>query len=52
MSHPKPRSTMASSVELGTAFGDWLIWAAQQADRIDPLKGTPPSLIDSKLIPH
>jgi hypothetical protein len=29
------------SVQAGAPFGDWLIWAAQQADRIDPLKESP-----------
>src|SRR5262249_47974197 len=36
-------------VEPGTPFGDWLVWAGQQADRLDPLKESPPSIIDSKL---
>jgi hypothetical protein len=39
------------SVEPGTPFGDWLIWAAEQADRLDPLKVSPKSIIDSKPIP-
>ena len=39
------------SVEPGTPFGDWLIWAAEQADRIDPLKVSPRSIIDSKPAP-
>ncbi len=39
------------SVEPGTPFGDWLIWAVQQADRIDPLKVSPSSIIDSKPAP-
>lgn len=39
------------SVKPGTAFGDWLVWAAQQADRIDPLKASPPSIIDSNRRP-
>jgi hypothetical protein len=30
----------------GTPFGDWLVWAEHQADRIDPLKESPASLID------
>ena len=34
------------SVEPGTRFGDWIIWAEQQADRLDPLKESPVSLID------
>jgi hypothetical protein len=32
----------------GTSFGDWLVWAEQQADRLDPLKESPPSIIDRK----
>jgi len=39
------------SVEPGMPFGDWLIWAAEQADRIDPLKASPQSIIDSKPAP-
>lgn len=39
------------SVEPGTPFGDWRIWAAEQADRIDPLKVSPRSVIDSKPAP-
>jgi hypothetical protein len=34
------------STDPGTQFGDWIIWARQQADRIDPLKESPPSIID------
>lgn len=40
------------SVEPGTAFGDWLAWASAQADRIDPLKESPASIIDSKPAPE
>lgn len=36
------------SVEPGTPFADWLAWAGQQADRLDPLKEPPSSLIDTK----
>jgi hypothetical protein len=36
------------SVEPGTPFADWLAWAAQQADRLDPLKEPPSSVIDTK----
>jgi hypothetical protein len=36
--------------EAGTPFGDWLVWATQQADRIDPLKESPTSLIDRKSV--
>jgi hypothetical protein len=39
------------SGEPGTPFGDWLIWAVQQADRIDPLKVSPASIVDSKPAP-
>lgn len=35
-------------VERGTPFADWLAWAAQQADRLDPLKESPPSIIDAR----
>ena len=34
--------------EAGTLFGDWLVWATQRADRIDPLKESPPSVVDRK----
>jgi hypothetical protein len=40
------------SVEPGTPFGDWLVWAAHQADRIDPLMVSPESIIDSKPVPE
>jgi hypothetical protein len=40
------------AVEPGTAFGDWLVWAAHQADRLDPLKVSPPSIIDTKPLPR
>ena len=33
-------------VQPGTKFGDWLIWMEQQADRLDPLKESPISIID------
>jgi hypothetical protein len=36
----------ASLIEVKTAFGDWLIWAECQADRIDPLKENPVSILD------
>jgi hypothetical protein len=36
------------SVEPGTPFADWLAWASQQADLLDPLKEPPSSLIDMK----
>lgn len=36
--------------ELGpnTALGRWVTWALQQADRIDPLAVSPPSVLDRK----
>jgi hypothetical protein len=40
------------SIDRGTAFGDWLVWAVQQADRIDPLKESPESIIDTKQAPE
>lgn len=36
------------SIEPGSPFGDWVIWAEQQADRLDPLKESPSSIIDRK----
>jgi hypothetical protein len=36
------------SCEVGTPFGDWLAWAEQQADRLDPLKESPISIIDRR----
>jgi hypothetical protein len=33
-------------IEPGTPFGDWLAWAGQQADRLDPLMESPASVID------
>jgi len=40
------------AVDAGTPFGDWLVWAARQADRIDPLTVSPPSIVDSKPEPQ
>jgi hypothetical protein len=31
-----------------TALGRWVTWALQQADRIDPLVASPPSILDRK----
>jgi hypothetical protein len=36
------------SVEKESLFGDWVTWAEQQADRLDPLKESPPSIIVRK----
>jgi hypothetical protein len=30
-------------------FAQWLVWARQQADRLDPLIPSPPSVLDEKL---
>jgi hypothetical protein len=38
------------SVEPGLPFGDWTVWAEQQADRMDPLKESPCSVIDRKQV--
>jgi hypothetical protein len=34
------------SVEPKSPFGEWILWAERQADRLDPLKESPPSIID------
>ena len=44
-------SQHGQATEPGTPFGDWLTWAAKQADRLDPLKESPESIIDCKLEP-
>jgi len=33
-------------VNPGSPFGDWIVWAGLQADRLDPLKASPCSVID------
>jgi hypothetical protein len=45
-------ATEGHPIEPGTAFGDWLVWASQQADRIDPLKESPASILDTKQAPE
>lgn len=35
-------------IEPGAPFGEWILWAERQADRLDPLKDSPPSIIDQK----
>ena len=30
----------------GSELDEWLIWAARQADRLDPLVESPPSILD------
>jgi len=42
-------SQHGQATEPGTPFGDWLTWAAKQADRLDPLKENPGSIIDCQL---
>jgi hypothetical protein len=39
-----------SGEELGpdTPLGTWAVWALQQADRLDPLVKSPPSVLDRK----
>jgi hypothetical protein len=44
-------SQHGQAAEPGTPFGDWLTWATKQADRLDPLKESPESIIDSRLEP-
>jgi hypothetical protein len=44
-------SQHGQATEPGTPFGDWLTWAAKQADRLDPLKDSPESIVDCKLEP-
>lgn len=36
------------AIEPGSPFGEWILWAERQADRLDPLKESPPSIIDQK----
>ncbi len=40
--------TRQLSREKGSDLDLWLIWASEQADRIDPLVDSPPSIIDEK----
>jgi hypothetical protein len=35
-------------VQQGSDLDRWLVWAADQADRIDPLAESPPSILDEK----
>lgn len=34
------------AIEPGTVLGDWIAWAESQADRLDPLKESPTSILD------
>jgi len=36
------------SIESGESVEDWLLWATQQADRLDPLVKSPPSVLDEE----
>lgn len=36
------------SIGEGTELGTWLKWATEQADRLDPLTPSPPSILDEK----
>ncbi len=36
-------------IEPGSPFAQWLEWAGQHADRLDPLRPTPPSILDEKI---
>lgn len=38
----------AQPIQPGTPFGDWVVWAERQADRLDPLTESPGSIIDRK----
>lgn len=35
----------------GQSLGEWLEWAKHQADRLDPLTESPPSILDEKIPP-
>lgn len=37
------------AIEPGSQFANWVEWANQQADRLDPLKPSPPSILDEKI---
>jgi hypothetical protein len=37
------------AVELGSEIAQWLDWATQQADRLDPLRPSPPSILEEKI---
>ena len=48
----KAASAEGHPTEPGTDFGDWLAWALNEADRIDPLKESPASILDTKPAPQ
>lgn len=35
------------TIEPGSQIGEWLNWATEQADRLDPLRVSPPSILDT-----
>ncbi len=41
-------STEDGPIEEGSELHEWLIWAGQQADRLDPLVESPSSILDEK----
>ncbi len=41
--------TDAGRKELSTEVGEWITWATDQADRLDPLRHSPPSVLDEDL---
>jgi hypothetical protein len=40
---------MHGAIEPGSEIAQWLDWATQQADRLDPLRPSPPSILDEKI---
>jgi hypothetical protein len=36
------------TVEPSSEFSNWLAWANQQADRMDPTRPSPPSILDEE----
>jgi len=40
------------SVESGSRLADWITWAERQADRMDPLSESPPSILDGMAEPE
>jgi hypothetical protein len=37
------------NITLDSELAQWIDWASQQADRLDPLRERPPSILDEKL---
>jgi len=42
------KTVQGEKLEIGNSLGKWALWAMDQADRIDPLAPTPPSVLDRK----